>query len=92
MMRSYRTEDYVHLADVVTVDRVAAHFAVPAASIEIVHTPHLQAMTVVVRHRLAGGVTRSPRVDPHGKTLSGHLLEMEVPWAPADAEMSCPNP
>jgi hypothetical protein len=87
MMRSYRTEDYAHLAEAVTVERVAIHFAVPAASIEIFHTPHLQAMTVVVRHRLAGGVTRSPRVDPHGKTLSGHLLEMEVPWSTAGGEL-----
>lgn len=40
--------------------------------------PRLGAFTVVVRDRLDGGVTRSRAADPHGKTLSGHLLDLAV--------------
>jgi hypothetical protein len=48
--------------------------------VTITAVPGLGALTLVVRGALAGGVTRSGRIDPHGKTLSGHLLDLRVPW------------
>jgi hypothetical protein len=80
VLRPYRAEDLGELAAAVTADRVADHFRVPPDAVTITSVPRLAALTVVIRGRLAGGVTRSPRIDPHGKTLSGHLLDMRVPW------------
>ena len=41
--------------------------------------PGLGALNFVLHDALAGGVTRSLALDPHGKCLSGCLLEMDVP-------------
>lgn len=40
--------------------------------------PTLAAMNFVVQKALGGGVTRSLRIDKHGKTLSSILLEMPL--------------
>lgn len=40
--------------------------------------PMLAAMNFVVQKALRGGVTRSLRIDKHGKTLSSILLEMPL--------------
>ena len=40
--------------------------------------PTLAAMNFVVQKALRGGVTRSLRMDKHGKTLSSILLEMPM--------------
>jgi hypothetical protein len=40
--------------------------------------PALAAMNFVVQKALRGGVTRSLRMDKHGKTLSSVLLEMPI--------------
>lgn len=84
LISPYRREDFPALAASLTTDRLACHFMVSPEEISVVPSPALGAVTIVVRNRLAGGVTRSPRVDPHGKTLSGHLLDLVVPW-PADS-------
>jgi hypothetical protein len=80
LLRPYRHDDFAALAREVTRARVAAHFATDPAQVSIAPSPALGALTIVIRGRLDGGVTRSPRVDPHGKTLSGHLLDLRVPW------------
>ena len=41
--------------------------------------PNLRALNFVIENALAGGVTRSLRLDPHGKTLSGIVLAIELP-------------
>ncbi|BCJ61458.1 AtuA-related protein [Micromonospora endophytica] len=84
LLRTYPGEDFGTLVAVLTVARVAEHFQVPADAVSITPVPRLSALTLVVRGGLAGGVTRSPRVDPHGKTLSGHLLDLRVPWPVSD--------
>lgn len=78
MCAPFRPEDIGALMQALAPETVAAHFNVPEASVAVREYPELQAVTVVVRGRLVGGVTRSPTVDPHGKTLSSHLLEMPL--------------
>lgn len=41
--------------------------------------PNLKALNFVIENALAGGVTRSLRLDPHGKTLSSIVLAIELP-------------
>ena len=40
--------------------------------------PQLAAMNFVIYGALGGGVTRSLSLDPHGKSLSSHLLDIEI--------------
>lgn len=80
LLHPYDEDDYPGLRDAVTPELVAGHFSVPATAVSVVPCDGLRALTVVVRGRLDGGVTRSPRVDPHGKTLSGHLLDLVIRW------------
>ncbi|MFG1922024.1 hypothetical protein [Cryptosporangium sp. NPDC048952] len=80
MLRPYVASDFGALREAVTADRVARHFGVPPDAVSVIPIAGLRALTVVVRGGLDGGVTRSPRIDPHGKTLSGHLLDLRVPW------------
>jgi hypothetical protein len=40
--------------------------------------PKLRALNFVIENALAGGVTRSLRMDPHGKTLSSIVLAIEL--------------
>lgn len=48
----------------------------PVARYEV---PKLRALNFVIENALAGGVTRSLRQDPHGKTLSSIVLAIELP-------------
>lgn len=57
---------------------LAAHFGVEADAVRVHPVAELRSCTVVVDGRLDGGVTRSRTADPHGKTLSGHLLELPL--------------
>lgn len=57
-------------------DRVAQHFHVAGERVTVTELPNLLAFTVVIRGVLAGGVTRSLRSDPHGKTIGSYLLEL----------------
>ena len=41
--------------------------------------PNLRALNFVIENALAGGVTRSLRLDPHGKTFSTIVLGIELP-------------
>lgn len=41
--------------------------------------PKLRALNFVIENALAGGVTRSLRLDPHGKALSAIVLTIELP-------------
>ncbi len=45
--------------------------------------PKLQALNFVIENALAGGVTRSLRIDPHGKALSSIILAIDLPDSPA---------
>ena len=79
MTAPYAAADLPRLIAALTPAIVAAHFGVPEQNVDVRPLEHLGAVTLVIRERLEGGVTRSPTADPHGKTLSAHLLDLEMP-------------
>lgn len=79
---AYRPEDYHHLAEHVTTERVRAHFAgIVHGEVTRYELPQLGALNFVLKDALGGGVTRSLALDAHGKSLSSALLDMEIPDA-----------
>jgi hypothetical protein len=77
---AYEPGDYAFLVEHVTADRVKAHFAdIVAGPVERYQLPGIGALNFVLYEALGGGVTRSLSLDPHGKSLSSSLLEMEIP-------------
>ena len=76
---AYRAEDYAVLAEQVTCERVAAHFAARRPSAVQRHLlPRLGAINFVLDDVLDGGVNDSLNLDMHGKALSFHLLTLTV--------------
>jgi hypothetical protein len=63
------------LREQLTESRVFAAFS-PVRRYEL---PKLRALNFVIEGALAGGVTRSLRLDPHGKALSALMLSIELP-------------
>ncbi|WP_439495247.1 AtuA-related protein [Bosea sp. (in: a-proteobacteria)] len=77
---AYEPGDYAFLAEHVTAERVAALFAgIVHGEIVRYELPELGALNFVLHQALGGGVTRSLRLDPHGKSLSSALLELDIP-------------
>jgi hypothetical protein len=77
---AYEPGDYAYLSEHVTAERVKAHFAdIVGGAVKRYDLPHLDAFNFVMQEALGGGVTRSLSLDPHGKSLSSSLLEMEIP-------------
>ncbi len=77
---AYDEADYPRLERFVTADRVLELFRVTGAtSVERYEVPSLGALNFVLHDTLSGGVTRSLALDTHGKTLSGLMLELELP-------------
>lgn len=72
--------DFPVLRDHVTAERVREHFAgVVQGEVLRYEIPTICALNFVLKHALGGGVTRSLRLDAHGKSLSSRLLDMDVP-------------
>ena len=62
-----------------TAERVRAWFGpLVEGTVERYELPQLGALNFVLSGALGGGVTRSLALDPHGKSRSSLLLEMEV--------------
>ena len=77
---AYRPEDYALLCEAVTVDRVKEHFrGIVQGEVVRYELPGLAALNFVLKDALGGGVTRSLRLDAHGKSLSSRLLDLEIP-------------
>jgi hypothetical protein len=77
---AYHAADYPRLERHVTAERVKAHLAgIVEGDIVRYELPRIAALNFVLRRALAGGVTRSLRLDPHGKSLSSALLSLEIP-------------
>ena len=77
---SYEPGDFAFIAEHVTAERVKAHFAdIVAGEVVRYELPHLGALNFVLHRALGGGVTRSLALDPHGKSLSNSLLELDIP-------------
>lgn len=75
-------KDYKQLVRVVTPDGVKQHLR-DVASGEVLRyeLPQIGALNFVIRRRAGDSVTRSLALDPHGKSLSSALLDMEIPDA-----------
>ncbi|MBC2650501.1 hypothetical protein H7F50_19070 [Novosphingobium flavum] len=72
-------EAYPLLVRAITAGRIAAHLpALPIDSITCYELPGLCALNFVIEGALAGGVTRSLALDPHGKTLGAQLLDLPI--------------
>jgi hypothetical protein len=76
---AYDPNDYSVLARQVTAERVKEWFApIVTGDIARYEIPTLGALNFVLFGALGGGVTRSLSLDTHGKSLSFHLLDMEI--------------
>ena len=76
---AYRKEDFARLHTQLTAERVRAHYdGIVKGRVERFALPQLGALHFVLHDALAGGVTRSLALDAHGKTLSSHLLSLDI--------------
>src|SRR6185436_16651656 len=72
-------DQYARLVREVTADRVRAHFAgLFDGEVLRYELPRLGALNFVLHGRVGGGVTSTQALDPHGKSFSSALLEMEI--------------
>lgn len=65
-----------------TADVVARHYGVSDSSVTRRVVETIQGLVFELQGILGGGVTGSPVLDGHGKTLSYHLLTLDVPASP----------
>jgi len=80
---AYDGAGYAWLKDHLTESAVAAYLRpMGIGTVKRYELPNLHAFNFVVDHALAGGASRSLRLDTQGKALGVVLLEMMVP-APA---------
>ncbi len=74
-----RPEDYPLLAEMLTCERVAAHFGgIAKGPVTRREAPGLNALVFLIGGALGGGVSISLASDPHGKSFSSLMLAMEV--------------
>ncbi len=75
----FKPEDYPRIVQSLTEERVAAHFGNRHPSrVTRYLLPKLHAMNFVMDDVLDGGVNDSLNLDMHGKSLSYHLLSMQI--------------
>jgi hypothetical protein len=76
---------YRLLARQLTSERVGAYFShLGVSSVERYELPLVGALNFVLRDALAGGASRSLRLDTQGKLLGTAILDMPVPLAEVD--------
>ncbi len=76
---AYEVRDFARLEAQLTAERVRRHYdGIVLGRVERFALPRLGALQFVLCEALAGGVTRSLALDAHGKTLSSHLLDMDI--------------
>ena len=77
---AFDAADYPRLAREVTADRVRGLLAdLIAGPVLRYELPQLGALNFVIERPRGGGVTETLALDPHGKSLSSALLELEIP-------------
>ena len=77
---AYEAGDFAFLAEHLTAERVKAYFAdIVGGEVTRYELPALGALNFVMTKALGGGVTRSLALDPHGKSLSSSLLDIDLP-------------
>jgi hypothetical protein len=79
---AFHAEDYPHLVQWLTVERVTEHFAqlldANGPPIRRYELAGVGALNFVLPGILRGGVTRSLALDAHGKTLGAALLDLAL--------------
>jgi hypothetical protein len=76
---AYTEAGFQWLRTHLTAEAVAAYFAaLEPSKVERYEVPNLLALNFVLRDILAGGASRSLRIDTQGKTLALALLQMPV--------------
>ena len=76
---AYHAADFERLLAQLTPERVRAHYqGIVRGEVDRYALPQLGALQFVLHDALAGGVTRSLALDAHGKTLSSHLLDIDI--------------
>lgn len=76
---AYDEKNYKKLKEEVTVEKVKKQFEhIVKGKINRYEIESLGALNFVMENALGGGVTRSLAIDPHGKSLSSLLLEIEI--------------
>lgn len=76
---------YAHLAQHLTEEVVAEYLApMGIGKVRRYELPGLRAFNFVIDHALAGGASRSLRLDTQGKALGVVLLELPVPDPPLE--------
>lgn len=77
---AFEPAHYPVLVRHVTAARVKEHFS-DLATGEVIRyeLPLIGALNFVLHGIVGGGVTRTLALDPHGKSFSSALLEMEIP-------------
>jgi hypothetical protein len=76
---AYDKAKYDIIAREVTAERVKSHFgSLVKGEVRRYELPRMGALKFVMEGALDGGVTRSLRVDAHGKSFSSYLLAMEI--------------
>lgn len=77
---AYDEAGWIRIRRHLTAERVMTAFAhLAEGPVTRYEVPNLRALNFVIEKALAGGVTRSMRLDPHGKTLSALMLCIELP-------------
>lgn len=61
-----------------SIDRIADHFGLDLQAVRRSDLPTLNSFSFELSGLLGGGVTGSPNLDGHGKTMSYHLLTLEI--------------
>lgn len=75
----YNEELYEEIEKQVTAEAVKEHFAdIVSGDVLRYEIPNLIAFNFVLKGTRPGGVAASLDIDPHGKSLSWALLEMEI--------------
>lgn len=75
----YNETDYELLKEKVTAERVKEHFKdLVKGDVQRYELEGIKGFNYVLYQALDGGVTRSLRLDRHGKTLSFKLLDMKI--------------
>ncbi|HIX00954.1 MAG TPA: hypothetical protein H9871_12525 [Candidatus Nesterenkonia stercoripullorum] len=72
-------EDFELLRERLDAADIAAHYSMDERSVTRQVLPATRALIFRLTGRLGGGVTGSTHLDGHGKSLSYHLLSLELP-------------
>ena len=79
---------YRYLEQVLTTERVADFFgALESSTVERFVLPKLGSLNFLLHDALAGGASRSLRIDTQGKLLGTAILEMQLPLPENIGEM-----